>query len=173
MSGPRLILADDHRLFAEGISGLLGESYDVLRIVEDGRELLEAVEELKPDIVVADVSMPELNGLECVRELGESHSAVRVVLLTMHRDVHLAVSAMRAGAAAYLLKYGGADEVLRALGAVNAGGTYVAAELREEVERALASAPEPRHELTPRQVEIVRLLVEGLAAKEIAARLRL
>jgi len=169
----RLILADDHRLFAEGIRGLLGDSYDVLRIVEDGKALLDAVLELQPDIVVADISMPELNGVECVRQLSESSPELRVVLLTMHRDVHLAVSAMRAGAAGYLLKNGGAAEVLRALEVVREGGTYVAAELRDEVELALASAPQPASELTPRQVEIVRLLVEGLSAKEIAARLQL
>lgn len=173
MKHVRLILADDHRLFAEGIRGLLGDSYDVLRIVEDGKALLDAVLELQPDIVVADISMPELNGVECVRQLSESSPELRVVLLTMHRDVHLAVSAMRAGAAGYLLKNGGAAEVLRALEVVREGGTYVAAELRDEVELALASAPQPASELTPRQVEIVRLLVEGLSAKEIAARLQL
>ena len=173
MTQPRLVLADDHRLFAEGIRGLLGESYDVLRIVEDGKALLEAVRELQPDIVVADVSMPELNGVECVRDLKESHPEVRVVLLTMHRDVHLAVSAMRAGAAGYLLKNGGAEEVLRALEIVSQGETYVAAELKSEVEDTLARSPRAALELTPRQIEIVRLLVDGLSAKEIAARLQL
>jgi DNA-binding NarL/FixJ family response regulator len=173
VTGVRLILADDHRLFAEGISGLLGESYDVLRIVEDGRALLEAVEELRPDVVVADISMPELNGVECVRELSESSPDLRVVLLTMHRDVHLAVSAMRAGAAGYLLKNGGAAEVLRALEVVREGEKYIAAELREEVEAELANSQRTTLDLTPRQVEIVRLLVEGLSAKEIAARLSL
>ena len=169
----RVILADDHRLFAEGIRGLLGDEYEVLGIVEDGNALLEAVADQQPDVVVADISMPGLNGVECVRALQETHPDVRVALLTMHKDVHLAVTAMRAGASGYLLKNGGAEEVLRALETIRGGGTHVAAELREEVEAALQAGPSPTMELTPRQTEIVRLFVEGLSAKEVAARLGL
>lgn len=173
MTRSRIILADDHRLFAEGIRGLLGDDFDVLSIVQDGKSLIKAVREHQPDLVIADISMPGLNGVECVRELRESHPDLQVVLLTMHSDVHLAVTAMRAGAAAYLLKNGGAEEVLRALAAVRDGQTYIASELRSEVSVALEAPPGPTQELTPRQIEIVRLLVEGLSAKEIAARLDL
>lgn len=172
MSAPRIVLADDHRLFAEGLAALLSPDNDIVAIVEDGEALLEAVAEHTPDIVVTDLSMPKLNGIECVRKLQESAPDVKVVLLTMHEDVALATSAMRAGASGYLLKNGGAREVLRAIEEIMDGGVHISTRIAKDVMHML-SQPEAKSELTPRQEQIVQLLVEGLSAKEIAARLHL
>lgn len=172
MSLPRLVLADDHRLFVEGLASLLEPHYDVVAIVEDGEALLAAVEEQRPDAVVTDLSMPKLNGVECVRRLKASHPELRVVLLTMHEDVDLAAGAIRDGAAGFLLKHGGAKEVLSALEVVLAGGVHVSTRIAQDVMRAL-SRPGSSAALTPRQQQIASLLVEGLSAKEIAARLHL
>jgi len=172
VSLPRLVLADDHRLFVEGLASLLEPHYDVVAIVEDGEALLAAVEEQRPDAVVTDLSMPKLNGVECVRRLKASHPELRVVLLTMHEDVDLAAGAIRDGAAGFLLKHGGAKEVLSALEVVLAGGVHVSTRIAQDVMRAL-SRPGSSAALTPRQQQIASLLVEGLSAKEIAARLHL
>ncbi len=105
MKKPRILLADDHRMVAEGLRGLLELDYDLVGIVEDGRALLEAADRLMPDVVVADVSMPLLNGIEAVRQLKKKNPDVAVVFLTMHMDVAYAASAFEAGAAGYVLKH--------------------------------------------------------------------
>ncbi len=173
MSRPRIVLADDHRVFAEGLKVLLDEEFDVVAIVEDGPALLDAAERLAPELVVADVSMPEMNGIECVRRLSESTPELRIVLLTMHDDVALAVAAIRAGAAGYVLKHGGTKDVLRAVREALDGGVHVSPKIAKEVMQALASGREGGPSLTPRQLEIVSLIVQGLSAKEIAAQLHL
>ena len=173
MKRPRIILADDHRVFAEGLKALLSDEYEILCIVENGEELLAAVEDHGPDLVVADVSMPKLNGIECVRKLREMRPELKVVLLTMHEEVGLAVAAMRAGAAGYLLKNGGTRDVLLAIAEALEGGVRIAPQVAGQVMEAMRSGRDADRQLTPRQLEIVRLLVEGLSAKEIAARLNL
>lgn len=173
MSRPRIVLADDHRVFAEGLKSLLEDEYDVVGIVEDGQALLAAVDDLSPDLVVTDVSMPELNGIECVPRLRESNPDAKIILLTMHEDVGLAITAIRAGASGYILKHGRAEEVLRAIEEVLKGGVHVSPPMGEVVMRALASGKEDKPELTERQTEILELLVQGLSAKEIAYQLHL
>jgi DNA-binding NarL/FixJ family response regulator len=173
MNRPRIILADDHRVFAEGLRSLLDAECDVVGIVEDGQALLDAVDDLTPDLVVSDVSMPKLNGIECVRRFRESHPTLKVILLTMHEDVDLATAAIRAGAAGYVLKHGGTQDVLRAVEEALQGGVHISSRIAREVMQALASGKNIKPELTPRQAEILRLLVDGLSAKEIAARLHL
>lgn len=173
MSRPRIVLADDHRVFAEGLRGLLEDHYDVVAIVEDGSAVLDAVAEHAPDLVVADISMPKLNGIECVRRLRESSPELRVVILTMHDDVSLAVAAIRAGAAGYVLKHGGTKEVLRAVEEALGGGVHVSPAIAKDVMRGLARGGDGPATFTPRQLEIVGLLVQGLSAKEVAAKLHL
>lgn len=170
---PRVVLADDHQLFAEGLASLLADDYDVVAIVGDGLSLLEAVEAHAPDLVFADVSMPGLNGVECARKLTESAPRVGVLLLTMHEDAHLAAAALRAGAAGYVLKHGGAADVLDAAERALSGGVFVSAGLVDEVDSLLAAPRGADRELTPRQLEIVGMLAQGLLAKEIAERLGL
>ena len=173
MSRPRVVLADDHRVFAEGLAALLGTDYEVAAIAEDGQALLDAVADSAPDVVVTDLSMPKLNGIECVRALQENAPELKVVLLTMHEDVGLATAALRAGASGYVLKHGGAKEVLRAVEEALDGGVHVSSRIAREVMQALADPGKAGPDFTPRQAEIVRLLVDGLSAKEIAARLHL
>ncbi len=173
MSLPRIILADDHPLFAEGLRALLQEDFDVIAVVEDGQALLEAVEQYAPDLVIADVSMPKLNGIECVRKLRSSHPNLKIILLTMHEEISLATAAMQSGASGYLLKNGGTVEVLRAVRTALVGGTHVSPQLAAAVQSAIESGDSASQDLTPRQVEIVRHLIAGLSAKEIAATLSL
>jgi DNA-binding NarL/FixJ family response regulator len=173
MSRPRIVLADDHRVFAEGLKSLLDAEFDVVGIAEDGQALLDIVDDLAPDLVVTDISMPKLNGIECVRRLRESNPEMKIVLLTMHEDVGLATTAIRAGASGYLLKHDRSEDVLRAIREALQGGVHVSPPMAEGVMRALASGKEDKPELTQRQTEILCLLVEGLSAKEIAARLHL
>lgn len=173
MTRARVILADDHRLFAEGLKALLADEHEVVAIVGDGPSLLEAVRDLSPDVVVADVSMPELNGIECVRKLRESAPTVKVVLLTMHEEADLAAAAVRAGAAGYILKHGGATDVLAAVERALAGEVMVSPSLAQDVDALLAKRRLPTRELTPRQTEIVGLFAQGLLAKEVAGRLNL
>ena len=173
MTRARVILADDHQLFAEGLKALLADEHEVVAIVGDGPSLLEAVRDLSPDVVVADVSMPELNGIECVRKLRDSAPDVKVVLLTMHEEADLAAAAVRAGAAGYLLKHGGATDVLDAVRRALEGEVMVSPSLAREVDALLAKRRLPTRELTPRQAEIVGLFAQGLLAKEVAGRLNL
>ena len=137
MNPPRIILADDHQVFAEGLQSLFSADYDVVALVGDGQVLLDAVDEFKPDLVVTDLSMPKLNGIECVRRLRETNPDLKVVLLTMHEDVNLAITAMRAGASGYILKNRGVKEVLHAVKQALEGERHVSPQLAEPVERAL------------------------------------
>jgi len=173
MSRPRIILADDHRLFAEGLKSLLDAEFEVVAMVEEGQALLEAVEEHSPDLVVTDVSMPELNGIECVRKLRETSPELKVVVLTMHEDVGLATAANRAGAAGYVLKHGGMKDVLQAVEEALNGGIHVSSRIAKDVMQALATGRKAGPDLTPRQLEVLRLLVSGLSAKEIGTELHL
>lgn len=173
MRRPRIILADDHRVFADGLKSLLDDDFDVIRIVEDGPTLLQAVEELDPDLVITDISMPGLNGIECVRQLHDSAPEVRVVLLTMYDDLGFATSAIKAGASGYVLKNSGVKDLLLAVSEALRGGVHVSPLIASDVMRALASGDDTGSQLTPRQLEIMRHLVDGLSAKEIASLLHI
>ena len=115
MAKTRILLADDHRLVAEGLRSLLEPDFELVAIVEDGRALLEAAERYWPEVVVVDVSMPLLNGIEAVRILKKKNDRVKVVFLTMHVDVDYALSALEAGASGYVLKHSAATELLTAI----------------------------------------------------------
>jgi len=173
MERPRIILADDHRVFAEGLKSMLNDDFDVVSIVEDGRALLDAVKALSPDLVITDISMPEMNGIECVRQLRESSPELKVVLLTMHDDLGFATAAIRAGASGYVLKNSGVKDLLKAVQEALQGGIHISPQIAKEVMHTLATGEEVGPQLTPRQLEIMRLLVEGLSAKQIAARLHI
>ena len=140
---PTIVLADDHALVAAGLKRLLEPEFDLLAIVGDGRALLRVVRDLQPDVVITDISMPSLNGLEAVRKLDESLSMPLVIFLTMHADVTLAVEAFRVGASGYLLKQSAANELSTAVWDVLDGRTYVTTLIRDEVEAALTRRREP------------------------------
>lgn len=175
MSRPRVILADDHRLVAEALKSLLSPEFDLVAIVEDGRALQEAAARLRPDLVVADVTMPHLNGIDAIPLLRRDNPTVRVVILTMHQEVAYARRALEAGAAGYVLKHSASAELTAALRAALNGQTYVSPALAGEVECGLHQGPvppaTPLARLTQRQREILQLLAEGHSAKEIASAL--
>ncbi len=171
----RVMLADDHRIVAEGLQRLLEPEFELIGIVEDGRALIDSAADLKPDVIVADISMPEINGIDALEELKRIDPNVKVVFLTMHRKVAYAKRALDAGALGYVLKHSAPDELVLAVRAAAAGRTFVTSELTDELIRMLQSsksgAPEPIEQLTLRQREILRLLLDGHSAKSIANRL--
>ncbi len=172
---PRVLLADDHRMVAEGLKGLLTPEFDLVGVVEDGRALLAAAKTLRPDIIVADIAMPNLNGIDALVQLKRDYPRVPVVLLTMHQEVAYARRALDAGASGYVLKHSAPDELVAAMRAALAGKTYLTPALAGEVLQSLASGPgkaaDPVAALTPRQREILQLLAEGRSAKEIGTTL--
>lgn len=174
MKKPRILLADDHRMVAEGLRGLLEPEYQLVGIVEDGRALLEAADRLMPDIIVADVSMPLLNGIDAVRQLKKKNPELTVVFLTMHLDVAYAASAFEAGASGYVLKHSAPSELLSAIGCALKGRTYITPMLAGELLNYQRNRPNTDERdglarLTTRQKEVLQLLAEGQSVKEIAA----
>jgi len=174
-SCPRVLVADDHRLVAEGLKSLLDGEFDVVGIVEDGREMVEAAKRLRPDVIVADISMPHLNGIDALAILRREGVQTRVVFVTMHKDVDYARRALDEGASGFVLKYAARDELMVAVHAALDGETYLTPALAGEVLQAMrdekGAAPHPVAALTPRQREILHLLAEGRSAKEIGAAL--
>lgn len=173
MKRARILLADDHRIVAEGLRGLLEPEFELVGIVEDGRALLAAAEQLRPDVIVADISMPLLNGIDAVRQIKRTNEDVKVVFLTMHPDVTYAASAFEAGASGYVLKHSAPSELIAAIQSALRGKTYVTPLLAGELIQFYKERPqEGRDELsklTQRQREVVQLLAEGHSAKEIAS----
>jgi len=174
---PRVLLADDHRMMAEGLKSLLATEFDVVEVVEDGRALVEAAKRLRPDVIVADISMPHLNGIDALALLRREDAQVRVVFLTMHRDASYARRALDEGAKGYVLKNAAPAELITAVRAALNGQTYLtptlAGEVLEAIKGGRQDAPDPVASLTPRQREILHLLAEGRSAKEIGATLEI
>ncbi len=173
MKRARILLADDHRIVAEGLRGLLEPEFELVGIVEDGRAMLDAAERLRPDIIVADISMPLLNGIEAVRQLKKSHKDIKVVFLTMHPDVTYAASAFEAGASGYVVKHSAPSELITAIRSALKGGTYItpvlAGRLMEFYKESVHEQRDEVSKLTPRQREVLQLLAEGRAVKDIAS----
>lgn len=177
MNRPRVLLADDHRMLAEGLKNLLAADFDLVGMVEDGRAMVEAAKELEPDVIVADITMPHLNGIEAMAQIKRTSPRTKVVILTMHNDVMYASRALEAGASGYVLKHSATPELVTAIRAALEGKTFLAPALTAGV---LESAKKSLHErtdvvtaLTPRQKEILQLLAEGRSAKEIAYELNI
>jgi DNA-binding NarL/FixJ family response regulator len=171
MKRPRILIADDHRIVAEGLRSLLEPEFELIGIVEDGRALLDAAEKLRPDVIVADISMPLLNGIDAVRQLKKTREEIKVVFLTMHPDVTYAASAFEAGASGYVLKHSAPSELVTAIHSALRGKNYVTPLLVGELMQFIKEKPESRDEttrLTPRQREVLQLFAEGRSAKEIA-----
>ena len=168
-SRPRVLVADDHAIVAEGIRALLTQTCDVVGIVSDGRELIEKAPKLNPDVIVLDVGMPLLNGLDAAGRLKESLPATKFVFLTMQDDANLAAAVLKLGVVGFVLKHAAASELLNAVSDVLKGKAYITPKLRAEswVERE-SRARQFSKELTPRQLEVLQLLAEGRPMKEIA-----
>jgi DNA-binding NarL/FixJ family response regulator len=177
MTRPRILLADDHCVVAEGLRSLLGPHFDVVGVVSDGRELLAAAKTLDPDVIVLDISMPSLNGIEAARQMGAAKSRAKMVFLTMHREVTYAVRALEAGASGFVLKHSAPCELVTAIQEALKGGTYVSPQITGDLVRGsrhgMAAGGVAMHDLTPRQREVLQLVAEGHSAKEIAALLHI
>jgi len=173
----RILIADDHNLVAELCKRLLEPEFQVVGTVSNGRDLVRAAAELKPDVIVVDVAMPVLNGLDAGKEVKEALHAVKLVYLTMNTDPELALEAFDRGASGYLLKTCAASEMVLAVRDVLRGKTYVSPTLKERVaylrwERKKMMVEEADR-LTERQREVLQLLAEGKVMKEIAYTLNL
>jgi len=167
-----VLLAEDHTLVAEGLEALLKDIFDLVGVVHDGRALVEASETLRPDVIVTDISMPLLNGLDAIRQIRARRPDAKVVVLTMHRETQLAADAFRAGVSGYLLKISPAEELIGAIEQVAQGRAYVTTLLAKDLISLLIEARGPApgdgSALTPRQREVLQLVAEGRTMKEVA-----
>ena len=172
---PRVLLADDHALLLGAFEKLLAGECDVVGQASDGRALVAAAETLKPDLVVLDISMPLLNGLEAARQIKQKLRHVKLVFVTMNEDPDLAAEAFRVGASGYLLKRSAASELTTAIREVMQGRSYVTPLITGDLVASLmqTNSQKPGHELTPRQREVLQLLAEGRSMKEVASVLNL
>jgi len=168
----RVLLADDHAMVAQGLEALLKKGFDLVGVVHDGHALVDAAEKLRPDVIVTDISMPGLNGLDAIRQIRSRRPGARIVVLTMHRDTQLAAEAFRAGASGYVLKVSPAEELIRAIAEVAEGRGYVTTLLAKDLitilleVRGQAAGGSP---LTARQREVLQLIAEGRTMKEVAS----
>jgi len=167
---PRVLLADDHALVLGAFEKLLAGEFEIVGQVSDGRALVAAVERLRPDVVVLDIAMPELNGLEAGRQIKNRWPDTRLIFLTMNEDPDLAAEAFRSGASGYLLKRSAASELAIAIREAMQGRSYVTPLVTGGMVEALMRLDHqgPAHELTPRQREVLQLLAEGRSMKEVA-----
>jgi DNA-binding NarL/FixJ family response regulator len=172
-----VLIADDHRLVAAGLEQLLATDYDVVATVHDGERLLKEVRRCRPDLVVQDMSMPPLNGLDLIREVRQIDSAIRIIVVTMWEDPDLAANAFRAGASAYVLKNCASTELLEAIRCALAQNSYVtpliAGGMIQSLTKRVRSEDEGEHQLSARQREVLRLLAAGKSMKQVAAALNL
>ena len=170
-----VLLADDHAIVTEGLAGLLAKhDFDVVGTVADGHQLIDAATRLRPDVIVTDLSMPGLTGLDVLARLQAEHVDSKVIVLTMHNDADVAALAMRGGASGFLLKESAGDELVAAIRQALQGHVYLTPALTRDVMRRMSGvldATEPA--LTVRQRDVLRLIVKGQRMKEIAANLGL
>jgi len=171
LSRPRVLLADDHRMLTDALKNVLEPRCEVVGTVSDGRALLEAAAKLNPDIVVLDIAMPRLNGLDAGRQLKARMPKVKLIFMTQHEDPYLVGEAFRAGGSAFLLKEAAASELTDALEQVLKGGSYVTPSAAEGLTNISLRDPKNREhvpEPSPRQREVIQLLAEGCSMKEVA-----
>ena len=171
MADPRVLLADDHTLLLGAFEKLLAPECEIVGTASDGRSLIVEAQRLKPDVVVLDIGMPLLNGLDAGRQIKQLQKSIRLVFVTMNEDSDLAAEAFRAGASAYLLKRSAASELLVAIREVMKGRSYVTPLITQGLVGSFldAAKQKPSHDLTPRQREVLQLLAEGHSMKQVGA----
>ena len=173
MKKPRVLLADDHKIVIEGLKNLLRDEFEIVGSVEDGRALVEQASTLYPDVIVADISMPRLNGIEAARQIKKNAKNIKIVFLTMHPDATYAANAFEAGASGFVLKHSASSELIRAIREAIKGRTYVTPLIAGDLIYTYQEAGSPEKNLfkkiSPRQREVLQLLAEGKSAKEIAS----
>lgn len=172
MKRTRLLIADDHVMFAQGLESLLRDEFDLLGTARNGEELVEATLRLQPDVILVDISMPVLNGFDAVRSIKANGSDAKIIFLTMHDDATLLSEAFRCGASGYILKQAAGEELVNAIREVAQGNNYVSPLVKD-----LPDEPLPIHThkatLTPRQREVLELISRGMTMKEIASHLNI
>jgi DNA-binding NarL/FixJ family response regulator len=166
---PRIVIADDHLLMAQALEHLLARDFDIVATVGDGRALLTAAADLKPDLVVVDIGMPLLNGLEAGQQLKTQHPEIRIIYLTQNRDPRLAAEALHRNASGYLLKDAAASELVAAIRAALDGRLYVSPAIAGDLADEALSIDTRSRALSAREREVLQLLAEGKSMKEVAA----
>ena len=177
MSRARILLADDHMLLLDGLRHLLERHYDLIGTVQDGQSVVGEVRRLQPDLVLMDVAMPVLNGLQAGQRLREQHPKVKLLYVSMYGDMPYVEEALRIGASGYVVKRSGWEELSRAIEAVLAGKLYVSPELSATMNQPAIRPPliseSPVRPLTERQRQILKLVAAGYTAKEIGRMLHI
>ena len=173
MKKPRVLLADDHKIVIEGLKNLLEDEFEILGSVEDGRALVAQAAALHPDVIVADISMPLLNGIEAARQIKKIDDKIKIVFLTMHPDATYAANAFEAGASGFVLKHSASSELIRAIHEAIKGRIFVTPLIAGDLIHIYQRGEPPQKNLfkkiSPRQREVLQLLAEGKTAKEIAS----
>jgi DNA-binding NarL/FixJ family response regulator len=174
MPRPRILIADDHPLLVEGLRAVLANECDVVGVANDGLALVAAAKQLKPDVILVDIGLPALNGIEAARLIKKSVPAAKLVMLTQHKERQYVHAAFAAGAAAYVIKQSAATELIAAIGVIRDGGRYVSPAVAQGIPQALLQGRGPASalflaELTERQRQVLQLIAEGKTAKQIAA----
>ena len=168
MKKKRIILADDHKIITDSLKSILEPTYEVVGTVEDGHMLVEEAARLLPDVLIVDISMPKLNGLEAVRQIRKEGIESKVIFLTMHPDVTYASNALEAGALGYVLKHSAHTELLEAVEKVLLGKKFITDRIAKELENVSHSRRNPIRKLSTRQREVLQLIAEGKSAREVA-----
>jgi DNA-binding NarL/FixJ family response regulator len=177
MNRTRVLFADDHAVLIDALVNVAGSAFEIVGAAHDGRSAIELAKQTRPDVIVMDISMPELNGIDAARILRKEVNSARLLFLTMYSDVPLLQEAFRAGASGYLLKACGVEEFVSAVQSVAEGRTYISPLVAGDLVSTLigngSHRAEGEHVLTLRQREVLQLLAEGKTMKEVAARLKI
>jgi DNA-binding NarL/FixJ family response regulator len=171
MPKPRIVLAEDHGLVADGIRALIGDEFELIAVVTNGLDLIERCETLGPEVALADISMPVMNGLDALREIKKRGLRTKVIVVTGAADVGLATEAFRAGACGYVLKQAASDELMTALREASQGRTFITPRIANDVLQRLMEGGDDEEgaDLTARERQVLQLVAEGNSSKEAAA----